>query len=120
MDEQLSTFLHSTEDTIAGINQATRSKGMQYPFIYVTSFTEVELAYLADRNYVHSNKLQETSFPLYLKLEKGYKLLGYIELTWSTLIHICYMCFHEIYIKTDKEHTSELTGTLLDSLLLSQ
>lgn len=120
MDEQLSSFLKSTETSMAGINQAAHSKGMQYPFVYVEAITDVELTYLAENKYIVNNKLREDFLPFYLKLEKGYRLLGYIELTWSTILHICYLAFHPTYIKTDKEHSSELTGALFDSLLLTK
>ena len=119
MNEQLDMFLKSTEDSLGGINQAANSKGIQYPFVYIESITDVELRYLADNEYLLNNKSQEDYLPLYLNLEKGYRLLGYIELTWSAIIHISYLQFHKTYIKTDKDHVSELTGELFDSLLLS-
>lgn len=120
MDEQLAAFLKSTEEPSIGINQTPNSRGMQYPFLFIDAFTKVELTYLAEHGYIQSNRIQDSYFPLYIKVDKGYRLLGYVELNWSTLVHICYLNFHPVYIKTSKENTQELTGELFDTLLLTR
>lgn len=120
INDELQQFLHTTESNTSGISTASQTKTIQYPFVFIKGITNVELSYLADHKYLSRSKTSEDSLPLYLKANKSYKLLGYIELTFGTIVHLSYLTTRELYIKPDKDHTGCVTSELLSSLLLTK
>ena len=117
MNDALQSFLQTTESTSSGI-MTRLSKTLEYPFLYVTKLTTVELEYLVGVKVIARTKLSTDSLPLYLKTETGgYKLLGYISLTFDIIIKMNQLRSQHIMLKTDKE-TETTVNSIIDSLLL--
>lgn len=117
MNDALQGFLQTTESTSSGI--VTRvSKTLEYPFLYVSRLTTIELEYLVGIEVIERTKNAADSLPLYLKTETGgYKLLGYVNLKFDTVIKMNQLRTQTIMLKTDKE-TETAVNSIVDSLLL--
>lgn len=119
LEEELAQFMNSTEEGNPGITSAQKTKSIEYPFLYITNFTDVELTYLAENKYLSANKMSDNQIGLYLHSGSGYRLLGYTQMDFTHIIRISYLMPHTVYIKTNKDTTRELTNELFDSLLLT-
>lgn len=114
----LDSFLKTTEGSSGGIVKAV-NRSIEYPFLYITEITDVELRYLAGKILLQSQ--EEDCMPLYLKNENGgYRMLGYFRVCFDSVIRMQYLRFHKIFMKISKESEKELTGELFDSLLLTR
>jgi hypothetical protein len=114
----LDSFLNTTEGTTGGIVKAV-NKTIEYPFLYITSITDVELRYLAGKTIMLNS--EKDSMPLYLKSNSGgYRMLGYIRVCFDSILRLQHLKYHPIFMKVSKESEKELTGELFDSLLLTR
>lgn len=114
----LESFMNTTEGTTGGIVRAV-NKSIEYPFLYLTNITDVELSYLAGSVIKFENG--EDHLPLYLRTESGgYRMLGYVHLCFDSIIRIQYLKYHPLFLKVSKDCVKELTGELFDSLLLTR
>lgn len=115
---KLDAFLSSTEESKGGIVKKV-NRTIEYPFLYITDITDVELKYLAGS--VITQSKENNAISLYLKTESGgYRLLGHVDLCFSSIISLQHLKYHPIFMKISKESEKELTGELLDSLLLTR
>lgn len=116
--DNLDAFLKSTESSTGGIVKAV-NRTIEYPFLYITEITDVELRYLAGTIILQSK--EDDCIPLYLRNENGgYRMLGYIQVCFSSIIRLQYLRHHKMFMKVSKEVEKELTGELFDSLLLTR
>lgn len=114
----LDSFIRSTENTTGGIVKAT-NRAIEYPFLYMTEITDVELRYLAGQTILQSK--EDDCVGLYLKNSNGgYRMLGYIQVCFTSIIRLQYLRHHKLFMKISKECEKELTGELFDSLLLTR
>ena len=115
---ELDSFLKSTEETTSGITPAV-NKTLEYPILFITNLVNVEITYLADRNILAKTKISENHLPLYLHIEGGgYRLLGYLQLNFSSIIQMNYLHHHEIYLKASKDKVIPISS-IMDQLLLT-
>lgn len=114
----LNLFLSATESGSGGIVK-TVNKAIEYPFLYITQITDVELAHLVGST-IKRDK-EENHLALYLKTESGgYRMLGYLEVCFDSIIRMQHLKYHPIFLKVAKNSEKELTGELFDSLLLTR
>lgn len=118
MSNELDAFLKSTESGQAGIAPPA-ARTLQYPFLYMTEITDVEISYLVGSGTLIQEALDDTYIQLFLR-GGGYRLLGFIKLNFDSIMHLNYLREHEIMIKVDKDTETSVTANLIDSLLLSR
>lgn len=114
---ELDSFLNNTENSNVSLSPK-EEHGLQYPFVYLTEITNVEIAHLIDAGVLHKEALTQESLQLFLKTD-GYRLLGYIELTFETVLHLNYLREHNIWFKASKGSEMSITQDLFDSILLT-
>lgn len=115
---KLEHFLNQTENVKAELSVTALRSQIQYPFLYVEKLTRVELQHLVAAGVLQRNGDTPNAIGLYLKSD-GFKLLGYVELNFETIIRLNYLSPHKIYMKANKETVQELQASILDSLLLT-
>lgn len=114
---ELDKFLESTENSNVLLSPR-EEHGLQYPFVYLTEITNVEIAHLIDANILHKEGTSQASLQLFLKTD-GYRLLGYIDLTFETIVHLNYLRAHNVWFKANKGSEMSITQDLFDSILLT-
>ncbi len=114
---ELDDFLRSTEETKVGIGSSVK-KSIEYPFMYLTEITDVEIAHLVEAGILLREPTDSSCMQLFLKMD-GYRLLGYVRLCFDTVIHINYLREHEVMLKASKDSQMSLAGELMENLLLS-
>lgn len=117
--DNLDLFIQSTEGTQAGLTTSKGVGSMSYPFLYLTEITDVEIAHLVEANVLTQESLGAEYMPLYLK-SSAYRLLGYVNLCFSTVIQLNYLREHKVFLKASKESEMCITESLFESLLLSK
>lgn len=106
------------EDTLGEINtNLTSSAGstgnkIQYPFLYITDVSEVELRYL-------KKQLPAGDVPLMIKVGKGYAFIKNTTISLTTIKHLSRFKDRDILIKETKETTHPIER-FLDMLLLEE
>lgn len=117
MNISLENFLKLTEGqdiTLA----APVSKGITYPFLYVNELSTVELEFWIDKGVLSQMVRTSEDLPLYLKMSSGYKLLGYVSMSYSTLLSLVYLKPRVIKLKESKMHEYDVLKDMLDHYLL--
>lgn len=118
MSVDLDSFIHATEGEKVQLSPK-ESKGLQYPFLYVTEITDVEVRHLVDSGILQREPLSSEYLQLFLKND-GYRLLGYVALNFSTVLHLNYLREHDVQLKANRDSKMSITHELFEDLLLSR
>lgn len=114
---QLTDFIQRTENESSDIRSPGRTLQVQYPFLYVTSVTNVELRNWKQSEVLHGMSTGDNDVALYLKKD-SYRLLGYVTLSMNTFKVLSSLMERTIIFKRDKYTEEPVTDHVVNFLLL--
>lgn len=117
MDASLESFLRLTEGQTTSLAAPT-SKEIVYPFLYVTRLSTVELEFWINRKILFRAPQTDEDISLYLKTNSGYKLLGYLCMSYDTLLSLIYLKQQTIMLKISKTQEYDVFSTMFEHYLL--